>query len=138
MQMKWKSVRMEGTGWCGCTGFNTSVEGDSIEAERLSDISGFKICARISFRRVANRVDRTSSGVEEKMEANERCSEYCELMEKRFLVMLIDWEYACASCSCALSFKARARDCIGFSTPLEQVDSDSYLKVGNYIANIQR
>ena len=119
MEMKWKSVRMEGRGSCGCTGVNTSVEGDSIEAETLSDISGSKICARISFRRAANWVDSASSGIEERIEVNERCSEYCELMKKRFLVMLIDWEYACASCSCALSFKARARDCIGFNTSLE-------------------
>lgn len=80
MQMKWKSVRREGTGWCGCTGVNTSVEGGSIEAETPSDISGSKICARISFRRAANWVDSTSSGIEERMEANERCSEYCALM----------------------------------------------------------
>ena len=93
---------------------------------------------RISFRREAKLVDSVSSGIEERMEANERCSEYCEWMVMRFLVMLIDWEYACASCSAALSFKARARDCIGSSTPLQQMERGSHLKVGNHIANIQR
>jgi len=94
--------------------------------------------ARMSFRREVKLAGIASSGIEAKMEANVRCSEYCEWMEKRFLVMLIDWEYAWASCSCALSFKARARDCIGSSTHLEQVGNGSYLEVSNYTASIQR
>lgn len=74
--MKWKSVRIEGTGCGGRIGVNTSVEGDSMEAETFSDISGSRICARISLRRVAKLAESASSGIEERMEANERCSEY--------------------------------------------------------------
>ena len=119
MQMKLKSVRMEGRGCRVCVGVNMNVEGDSREAETFSDIIGSKTWARMSFRREAKLVDSASSGIEENIEANVRCSEYCEQMEKRFLVMAMDLEYARASCSCALSFKARTRDCKMSSTPLE-------------------
>lgn len=78
MQIKLKSVRMEGRGCRVCIGSNRSVEGDSREAETFSDISGSKTWARMSFRREAKLVDSASSGIEEKMEANVRCSEYCE------------------------------------------------------------
>lgn len=138
MQMKLKSVRMEGRGCRVCAGFNTSVEGGSREAETFSDISGSKMWARMSFRTEAKLVDSASSGIEENMEANARFSEYCEWMEKRSLVMLMDWEYARASCSCALSLKARIRDCIGSRTSSERVNKGSYLEVDNYIASIQR
>ena len=59
-------------------------------------------------------------------------------MEKRFFVMAMDLEYARASCSCALSFKARTRDCKRSSTFLERVNKGSNLKVGNYLASVQR
>lgn len=114
--MKLKSVRIEGRGCRVCAGFNTSVEGCLREAETFSDIIGSKMWAKISFRREGKLVDSASSGIEENTEANVRSSEYCEWMEKQFLVMLMDWEYARASCSCALSFKARIRDCTGSRT----------------------
>lgn len=92
MQMKLKSVRMEGRGCRVCAGVNTSVEGCSREAERFSNISGSKMWDRMSFRREVKLVDSVSSGIEENMEANVRCCEYCEWMEKESLVMLMDWE----------------------------------------------
>jgi hypothetical protein len=136
--MKLKSVRMEGRGCRVCAGVNASVEGDSKEAETSADISGSKMWARMSLRSEVKLVDSVSLGIEEKTEVSVRCSEYCEWMEKRSLVMLMDWAYARASCSCALSFNARARACIRSSTSLKTLNKDTYLEVRNYLASIQR
>jgi hypothetical protein len=136
--MKRKSVRMEGRGCRICAGVNLSAEEDSREAETFPDISGSRMWLRTSFRSEVNLVDNMSSGIEEKMEANGRCSEYRAWTKKRSLVMLIDCAYARASCSCALSLKVRARVCMKSSTSLEQSNGDSYLKVSNHLADIQR
>ena len=85
MLMKLKNVRMEGRGCRACVGVNSSVEYDSREsreAETFSDIIGSKIWARMSFRSKVKLVDSESSGIEEKMEANVRCSVYCARIEK--------------------------------------------------------
>lgn len=136
MQMKLKSVRMEGRGCRVCAWVNASVEGDSTEAETFADISGSRMWARMSLRSEVKLVDSMSSGIEEKMEVSVRCSEYCEWTEKRSLVTLMDWAYARASRSCALSFKARARACLRSSTSLGTVNKGTYLEVRNYLASI--